>query len=75
MEAEPDSEFQFRVPGSAEFASHRPVPEVRACFPCQKQVVTYGQRPRRAPVAQLDRATVYGTVGYTFEPCRVHDWS
>ena len=24
-----------------------------------------------APVAQLDRATVYGTVGYTFEPCRV----
>ncbi len=23
-----------------------------------------------APVAQLDRASVYGTEGYTFEPCR-----
>jgi hypothetical protein len=71
MEAE--SGFGFRVPGS-EFASRCPVPEVRACFPCQEQVVTYGQPPRRAPVAQLDRATVYGTVGYTFEPCRVQGW-
>jgi hypothetical protein len=44
-------------------------------FPCQKLVVTYGQPPRKAPVAQLDRATVYGTVGYTFEPCRVHGWA
>ena len=25
-----------------------------------------------APVAQLDRASVYGTEGYTFEPCRVY---
>jgi hypothetical protein len=26
----------------------------------------------KAPVAQLDRATVYGTVGWRFEPVRVH---
>ena len=26
---------------------------------------------RKAPVAQLDRATVYGTVGWRFEPVRV----
>src|SRR5208282_3635149 len=45
-----------------------------AFWPCQNRVVPYGQPPRyKAPVAQLDRATVYGTVGYTFEPCRVHD--
>ena len=25
-----------------------------------------------APVAQLDRASVYETEGYTFEPCRVY---
>jgi hypothetical protein len=25
----------------------------------------------KAPVAQLDRATVYGTVGWRFEPVRV----
>ena len=44
-----------------------------AFWPCQNRVVPYGQLPRwKAPVAQLDRATVYGTVGYTFEPCRVH---
>jgi hypothetical protein len=29
-------------------------------------------RDRKAPVAQLDRATVYGTVGWRFEPVRVH---
>ena len=46
---------------------------VTAFWPCQNRVVPYGQPPRyKAPVAQLDRATVYGTVGYTFEPCRVH---
>jgi hypothetical protein len=25
-----------------------------------------------APVAQLDRATVFGTVGYRFDSCRVY---
>lgn len=27
---------------------------------------------KRAPVAQLDRAPVYETGGYRFEPCRVY---
>jgi hypothetical protein len=39
---------------------------------CQNRVVPYGHvRNRKAPVAQLDRATVYGTVGWRFEPVRV----
>ena len=42
--------------------------------PCQNRVVPYAQRPQqKAPVAQLDRATVYGTVGWRFEPVRVQD--
>ncbi len=43
-------------------------------WPCQNRVVPYGHvRNRKAPVAQLDRATVYGTVGWRFEPVRVQD--
>ena len=31
-----------------------------------------GQEPTIAPVAQLDRASVYGTEGCRFEPCQVY---
>jgi hypothetical protein len=34
--------------------------------------VLWSRPQHKAPVAQLDRATVYGTVGYRFEPGRVH---
>lgn len=40
------------------------------CVGCLcEPVLVYSQQ---APVAQLDRATVFGTVGYRFESCRVY---
>ncbi len=37
---------------------------------CQPGKMEYNHRC--APVAQLDRVTVYGTVGYRFDSCRAH---
>lgn len=36
------------------------------------EVVILPQLIIEAPVAQLDRASVYGTEGYRSESCRVH---
>ena len=36
--------------------------------------IAFCKRPRHAPVAQLDRASVFGTEGWEFESLRVHQF-
>ena len=52
-----------------------PEPELEAAAGgCRQSLgrLPYGGQGRDAPVAQLDRAAVYGTAGCRFEPCRVY---
>ena len=48
---------------------HEAAKSLKALTDREKCVIS-GDKLARAPVAQLDRASVYGTEGYTFESCR-----
>ncbi len=49
-----------------------PGAEVQKTLETQEETTRIGSLVVHAPVAQLDRASVYGTEGYRFESCRVY---
>lgn len=49
-----------------------PLPEFDSLTKKQAVCVVTTASLHRAPVAQLDRAPVYETGGYRFDPCRVY---